>query len=432
MGLRQNALILLLLTALVAIAGDWSGQPQLARYWCLPGGVLLLGLAYEAWMVNRAAPGLELGLPPRWFLGRATPVVFAITHRLQRVLSVELAPSAPAEVALDRAVAEVSVPAGAAGRRSLMATARRLGRYQWPASCVRVGGVLGLAWWNRQLASGGQMQVVPDILRDAERAIGGLARGAQPALRAGSGSEVLQLREYQPGDPPRAIDWKASARLRRLISRDFSEDQHLEIIVALDAGRASGLAAADTDRLALYANVAARLAQRATLLDDRVGLLIYADRPLVALAPGHGIAALSRLRACLAEAAVQAGDSNPALAAIRIRSLVRQRSLIVLLTDLDDASSTGQLRSAARLLLPKHLPFIAGVASERVATMARAPAHDELQVYRSLAAQEYCQTLSRNVASLRALGAAAVSAAPRELDRVVLEAYLSFRQRRRV
>src|ERR1700733_6653023 len=154
-------------------------------------------------------------------------------------------------------------------------------------------------------------------------------------------------------------------------------------------------------------------------------------RPAI-LTHGPRPSAFARWRGSVAEAAVQAGDSNPALAAIRISSLVRQRSLIVLLTDLDDASSTGQLRSAARLLLPKHLPFIAGVASERVATMARAPAHDELQVYRSLAAQEYCQTLSRNVASLRALGAAAVSAAPRELDRVVLEAYLSFRQRRRV
>jgi len=85
-----------------------------------------------------------------------------------------------------------------------------------------------------------------------------------------------------------------------------------------------------------------------------------------------------------------------------------------------------------RLLLPKHLPFIAGVASERVAALASAPARDELAVYRSLAAQEYCHTLARNVASLRALGAAAVSAAPRELDRAVLEAYLGFRQRRRV
>src|ERR1700722_14705973 len=129
---------------------------------------------------------------------------------------------------------------------------------------------------------------------------------------------------------------------------------------------------------------------------------------------------------------VQPGASNPAPAAIRIRSLVRQRSLVVLLTDLDDSPAAGELRAAARLLLPKHLPFIAGVASERVAALADAPARDELEVYRALAAQEYCHTLARNIASLRALGAAAVSAAPRELDRAVLEAYLGFRQRRRV
>jgi uncharacterized protein (DUF58 family) len=432
MGLRQNALLLLLLTGLIAIAGDWSGQPALARYWCLPAGLLLLGLAYEAWIVGRAAPRLELRLPQRWFLGRATAVQFEFTHELSRLLRIEVAPTAPPEVSMDRAVGTVSVPAGAAATWRLAATARRLGRYEFTRSRARVGGVLGLAWWNRWLGTGGEIRVVPDILRDAERAIGELARGAKPAPRSGSGSEVLQLREYQPGDPPRAIDWKASARRRRLISRDFSEDQHLEIVVAVDAGRASGLAAADTDRLALYANVAARLAQRAALLDDRVGLLIYAERPLVALAPSHGVAALTRLRARLAEAAVQPGDSNPALAAIRIRSLVRQRSLIVMLTDLDDASSAGELRSAVRLLLPKHLPFIAGVESERITALAHAPALDELRVYRSLAAQQYCSTLARNVASLRSLGAPAVVAAPRELDRAVLEAYLSFRQRRRV
>jgi uncharacterized protein (DUF58 family) len=276
------------------------------------------------------------------------------------------------------------------------------------------------------------MQVLPDILRDSERSIGALARGTVPMQRAGSGSEVLQLREYQPGDPPRAIDWKASARRRRLISRDFSEDQHLEILIALDAGRASGLAAADSDRLALYANVAARLAQRATLLDDRVGLLVYADRPLAALAPGRGVAALSRLRACLAQIAVQPGDSNPALAAMRIRSLVRQRSLIVMLTDLDDGAASGQLRAAMRLLLPKHLPFIAAVTSERVAALANATAEQVLDVYRSLAAQEYCHMRAANLATLRALGVAAVSAAPAELDQAVLAAYRSFRQRRRV
>jgi uncharacterized protein (DUF58 family) len=103
-----------------------------------------------------------------------------------------------------------------------------------------------------------------------------------------------------------------------------------------------------------------------------------------------------------------------------------------MLTDLDDGAASGQLRAAMRLLLPKHLPFIAAVTSERVAALANATAEQVLDVYRSLAAQEYCHMRAANLATLRALGVAAVSAAPAELDQAVLAAYRSFRQRRRV
>jgi uncharacterized protein (DUF58 family) len=129
---------------------------------------------------------------------------------------------------------------------------------------------------------------------------------------------------------------------------------------------------------------------------------------------------------------VQPGDSDPALAAMQVRTLARQRSLVVMLTDLDDGSSVGPLRAAARLLLPKHLPFIASVTSERAAALAGTAAAEVLDVYRSLAAQEYSQGQARNLAMLRALGVAAVSAAPAALDQAVLAAYSSFRQRRRV
>jgi uncharacterized protein (DUF58 family) len=297
---------------------------------------------------------------------------------------------------------------------------------------VRAGCVLGLAWWPRTLNVDGEFRVVPDIVRDSERAQGANALGSQAGQRIGSGAEILQLREYQPGDSPRVIDWKASARTRRLISRDFSEDQQLDIVIAVDAGRASGLAAGQSDRLALYANIAARLAQRAATLDDRVGLLVYAERPLAAVAPGHGSAAVTRVRALLTQMSVQRVDSNHILAALRIRSLIRHRSLVVLLTDLDDASMTGEMRSAVQLLLPKHLPFIAGVSSEQADQLARAPATSDLDVYRSLAAQEYRSTLARNVASLRGLGAPAVLASPQDLDHAVMQAYLNFRRRRRV
>jgi hypothetical protein len=103
-----------------------------------------------------------------------------------------------------------------------------------------------------------------------------------------------------------------------------------------------------------------------------------------------------------------------------------------MLTDLDDAAMSAALIGAARLLMPKHLPFIAGVASERAPGLARAHASDALQVYQAIAAQRYCDGLSRNVRALRTLGAACVLAPAQALDGAVLDAYLNFRRRRRV
>jgi uncharacterized protein (DUF58 family) len=431
-SLRQNALLLVSLAALIAITGDWSGDAQLMRWWPLPLGLLLLGLAYEAWAGRRAHLRLQLQTAAQWLLCRATPVRFEFTAAWRRSAALELAPGAPADIAIDRELVALMLPAQGPCAVGLSASARRLGQFQWPAQRVRLRGLLGLAWWSRTLPAATTVRVVPDLVHESERALDASAGGARASLRMGAGGEILQLRDYRAGDPPRAIDWKASARTRRLISRDFSEDQHLEIVVALDIGRTSGLAAGFSDRLALYVNIAARLAQRAVALDDRVGVLLYADQPLAAIAPGRGLAAVTGVRALLAQARVQPTEANPALAALRIRSLARQRSMVVLLTDLDDPGMASALIGAVRLLRPKHLPFIASVSSEAAQALAQRRAQDDLQVYQSIAAQRYCTGLSRNLRALRALGAACVLAPPAALDRAVLEAYLGTRARRSV
>jgi uncharacterized protein (DUF58 family) len=248
----------------------------------------------------------------------------------------------------------------------------------------------------------------------------------------GAGTEIFQLREYRRGDPLHLIDWKASARRRRPISRDMSEEQHLEMVVAIDAGRASGLAAGEIERLSLYVNVAARLAQRAVELGDAVGLVVFAAQPLAALAPARGDAGVARIRKVLTTCRVHPGESNPVLAAARIRSLTRRRSLVVLLTDLEDASASEQLAQAVRLLRPKHFALIAGLESARVAALAETSVREPLGAYRALAAVEYCNTLAGNVRALRALGAAAITAQPQHLDRAVVDAYREHRRRRQV
>ena len=70
MHLAQRAYILVLLTAVLAIAGIWSAEPGLRDLWRIPGGLLLFGLALEGWFVRRVPLAAQLLVPLRAFLGR--------------------------------------------------------------------------------------------------------------------------------------------------------------------------------------------------------------------------------------------------------------------------------------------------------------------------------------------------------------------------
>jgi len=102
------------------------------------------------------------------------------------------------------------------------------------------------------------------------------------------------------------------------------------------------------------------------------------------------------------------------------------------LTDIDDATLSGQLASAVRLLAPKNLPFIAGVSDPSVEALAAAAAVHWLDPYRSLAAQEYGIGIERKIRALASLGAPALVARPEHLEQAVLDAYAAFRRRRSV
>jgi len=428
---RGSAFLLVLLTVSAAIVSDWSGDSGLAGLWRFPAAILLLGLAYESLLVSRSRLAFDLETPAQLYLGRAAPFRFVCTHGLNRDLKLQVALTAPPYFEVGPQVETLCVPGGARAIIETRVLPCRLGEHEWRQLNTRIAGPLGLAWWPRKIACVKPVEVLPDLFRSAAEVRSVSASGSQAGLDSGAGAEVLRLREYRGGDPPRVIDWKATVRAGRLISRDFSQEHGLQIVILIDAGRSSALRAGNLDRFGHYVNVAARLAQFAVEREDQVGLILYADRPLATLVPARGAGAVVRLRALLASARVERTESNPLYAAIRVRSLVRHRSLIVMLTDIDDASAKSQLTQAVRFLLPKHLPFVAGLSSAAVESLARAPAGQWLDPYRSLAAQEYCIGLERKVRALNGLGAPALFARPEQLEHAVFAAYANFQRQRR-
>src|SRR6266446_3701460 len=388
MHLAQRAYVLVLLTAVMAIAAIWSGEPGVADLWRIPAGLLLFGLALEGWFVRRMPVEARLATAPRAFLGRPHAAAFVFANASARALAVEYAPATPAGFEPLVQVRRVSAPAHATVQDAVTLLPVRLGPQAWPALPARVLGPLRLAWWACALHPEQRLVVAPDALRTRVRPRG-LAGGARPRRVAGAGAELHQLREYVQGDPLARIDWKATARARELVTREFSEDQHLDILVAIDAGRFSRVRAGRLDRFGMYANVAARFAEMVIPNDDRIGLLVFSDQPLVACPPGRGLPAVARLRRTLEQVSVRPAESDPTAAAVRIRAMLRHRSLVVMLTDLDDANVADQLARAVRLLSPPHLVVVAGVHSGEIADLARREGRDWSDPWIALAAQEH-------------------------------------------
>jgi uncharacterized protein (DUF58 family) len=125
------------------------------------------------------------------------------------------------------------------------------------------------------------------------------APGIHRLRRPGSGSELLDLRDYRPGDPPKMIAWKPSARRDRLITKEFENDVPVRCVLFLDTSEGVRLGPAGNTLLTRLAGVAAVVAQASAANRDLVGLTTFDEDGAKAIAPArtksHTIQMLRRL-----------------------------------------------------------------------------------------------------------------------------------------
>jgi uncharacterized protein (DUF58 family) len=420
------------LTGLLAVAGTWSEDPAFSGAWLWPAFLLLAGLALEAWYLHGTRVDLRMHLDSGLKLGRRMPGAFAFQHNRPRDLVLQYARVLPPSLRQSADVHTVVLAPAGETRDAADILPVRLGADRFGDVPARLLGRFRLAWWTRVLRHDASIHIAPDSLRRGEQGVAGESAGETPTRRPGAGFELLQLRDYSSGDALSRIDWKATARRGSLTSREYSESQHLEILLVIDAGRASRVRAGDLDRLGLYANVAARLAEQAVSVDDHVGLLVYSSRVLVALSPDHGVRAVTRMRHALATLSSERGEADPVAAALAVRRLMRHRGLVVWLTDLAEPSRNSALLQALRVLAPRHQPIVASPHAAEIARLATQAAVDWRDPAITLAAREHVRRAREQIAGLKRGGVVVLDEPDDKLDGAVLRAWLDLRRRRRV
>lgn len=169
------------------------------------------------------------------------------------------------------------------------------------------------------------------------RRLDGRLQGDYRTLFRGSGVDVTDLREYEPGDDLRHIDWNVTARMDEPYVREYVEDRDVTAWLLLDRSPSMGFGPVDRRKHLVVAEVAATVARILARGGNRVGAVLFDAEVERVVPPGHGRTQVLRiLEHLLREPQPPDGARRPTDLAVPLRAalgLVRRRSLVVLVSD---------------------------------------------------------------------------------------------------
>jgi uncharacterized protein (DUF58 family) len=406
----------------VAVAVPWMAAVAIGL-----DVVLVLGILVDA----RRAAGVTLRAsrlwPPLLVQGARAEVEvrFASAARVRIVAREALHPGL-AERPLRQAL---RVPAGSDAPWRYEIVPRRRGEHTLGPLVVRVLGPWGLAWSQRVLIAEDRRRVFPQtrwqgrvgqLLALAQRR----ELGRSPLRTHGAGSEPYALREYQPGDPPTRVQWKASARHGRLLSREDTWERGTRLVILLDCARALTATEGGMSKLDHALAAALALTRVAVSRGDQVTLVAFSDRIERTVRTRSGSRALALAYGALYD--IEARPTEPAydVAVEAVSSLESRRATVVLLTSVVDLAAAELLREALVGLARRHKPILINLEDPGLVRLAVGVPATVEEAFAKVSSLEMLLANRRLAQRLKRAGILVAAAAADQLAWKTLEAYL--------
>ncbi|MGB0713283.1 MAG: DUF58 domain-containing protein [Gammaproteobacteria bacterium] len=306
----------------------------------------------------------------------------------------------------------------------------RRGREVFSGTEVQVRSPLGLWRHGRMLEARQEVHVYPDFAAIAHYAL--LATdnrlsqiGVRKRPRRGSGLDFHQLREWRDGDSPQQVDWKATARTRKLISRDYQDERDQEVVFLIDCGRRMLARDGELSHFDHSLNAVLLLSYVAMRQGDSVGALTFSgsDRWL---APVKGRGLMNRLLNGLFDLEPGTGNPDYARAATDLMLRQRKRALVVIITNLRDEDHA-DLAPALALLGRRHLVVLASLREQALEDAASQTVNDFGDALELAAANDYLARREAGLNDLRGRGVSCLDVTPERLPVSLVNRYLELK-----
>jgi uncharacterized protein (DUF58 family) len=169
--------------------------------------------------------------------------------------------------------------------------------------------------------------------------------GTYRSVFRGSGLDFEEVREYEPGDDIRTIDWNVTARMNAPYIKKYREERELNIYLAVDVSSSAWFGTGSVSKRELAADVAALLAVTALHNNDRVGLVLFADGVREFLPPRQGRHHLLHLIRELLYAEPRRSRTEIASVADYLANVTKKRNVVFVISDFLDVDFEAPLRA---------------------------------------------------------------------------------------
>lgn len=192
------------------------------------------------------------------------------------------------------------------------------------------------------------IQKIRRIEIKTSRLVTDIFAGQYQSVFKGRGMEFDEVREYQPGDEIRSIDWNVTARMGHPFVKKFVEERQLTVMLLLDVSGSSYFGSGRQLKRELAAELCGVLAFSAIKNNDRIGLVIFSDRIESFITPRKGLRHVLRVVREALYTKPQGKGTDIKMALEYLNKVVSKRAVCFLISDFINAECKRELKIARK------------------------------------------------------------------------------------
>jgi len=258
------------------------------------------------------------------------------------------------------------------------------------------------------------------------------AFGIKKIRKVGHSSEFDQIKNYVGGDDIRTINWKATARKGGLMVNTYTDERSQNIYCIIDKSRVMKMPFEGLSLLDYAINASVALAKVAMLKEDKAGLITVSENIGAVVPADRKSAQLGTIMNVLYKEKTRYLESNLEALYATVRSVVKQRGLLVFFTNFESLSALQRQLPYLKRISKYHLLVVLFFENTELKALSSEPAKDVEGIYHKTIAEKFIYEKKLMVKELNTHGILAILTPPQKLTVNVINQYLALKAQQRI